>query len=85
MVLKKDGKSLCIVHSLEPLNEVTIAHSGLPLATDPLTEHFTGHACSTTLDLFIGYDEHLLAESSHDLTTFQTSYGALRLIILPMG
>jgi hypothetical protein len=31
-VLKKDGKSLRIVHSLEPLNEVTIAHSELPLA-----------------------------------------------------
>ncbi len=77
MVLKKDGKSLRIVHSLEPLNKVTIAHSGLPLATDPLAEHFAGHACGATLDLFVGYDECLLAESSRDLTTFQTPHGAL--------
>ncbi|KNZ71851.1 hypothetical protein J132_05808, partial [Termitomyces sp. J132] len=33
-VLKKDGESLCIVHSLEPLNKMTIAHSGLPPATE---------------------------------------------------
>ncbi len=84
-VLKKDGKSLRIVHSLEPLNEVTIAHSGLPPATDPLAEHFAGRACGATLDLFVGYDERLLAESSRDLTTFQTPYGALRLVTLPMG
>ncbi len=84
-VLKKDGKSLRIVHSLEPLNEVTIAHSGLPPATDPLAEHFAGRACGATLDLFVGYDERLLAESSRDFTTFQTPYGALRLVTLPMG
>jgi hypothetical protein len=29
-VLKKDGKSLCTVQSLEPLNKVTIEHSGVP-------------------------------------------------------
>lgn len=81
-MLKEDGKSLRIMHSLEPLNEVTITHSGLPPATDPLAEHFAGRA---TLDLFVGYDERLLAESSRDLTTFQSPYGALRLVTLPMG
>src|SRR5271154_4837 len=35
-VLKKDGKSLRLVHSLEPLNEVTITPSGLPPATETL-------------------------------------------------
>jgi len=35
-IIKKDGKSLQIVHSLEPLNRVTIAHSGLPPATKEL-------------------------------------------------
>ena len=39
-VLKKDRKSLKIVHSLEPLNEVTIAHSGIPPATEELAEGF---------------------------------------------
>jgi hypothetical protein len=33
-ILKKDGKSLHIVQSLEPLNKVTITHSGVPLFTE---------------------------------------------------
>jgi hypothetical protein len=84
-VVKKDGKSLRIVHSLEPLNKVTIAHSGLPPATEELAMHFAGRACSGILDLYVGYDERLLAETSRDLTTFQTPFGALRLVTLPMG
>lgn len=84
-VTKKDGVSFRIVHSLEPLNAVTIAHSGLPPAADSLAEHFSGRACGGILDLYVGYDERLLAESSRDLTTFQTPFGALRLVTLPMG
>ncbi len=30
------------MHSLEPLNAVTIKHSGVPPATDELAEHFVG-------------------------------------------
>ena len=41
-VLKKGGKSLRIVHSLEPLNAVTIQHSGIPPFTEQLAEHFAG-------------------------------------------
>src|SRR5271170_5331815 len=84
-VLKKDGKSLRLVHSLEPLNEVTIAHSGLPPATETLAAQFAGHACGGMLDLCVGYEERTLSESSRDLTTFQTPFGALRLVTLPMG
>ena len=84
-VAKKDGKSLRIVHSLEPLNAVTIAHSGVPPATEDLAMKMAGHACGGMLDLYVGYDERLLAEESRDLTTFQTPYGAMRLVTLPMG
>nr|GAT45999.1 DNA/RNA polymerase [Mycena chlorophos] len=84
-VVKKDGASLRLVHSLEPLNAVTIAHSGVPPFTDQLAEHFAGRACGGMLDLYVGYDERLLAESSRDYTTFQTPFGALRLVTLPMG
>jgi len=84
-IIKKDGKSLRIVHSLEPLNRVTIVHSGLPLATEELAMHFAGRACSGILDLYVGYNERVLAEHSRDLTTFQTPFGALRLVTLPMG
>ena len=84
-VVKKDGKSLRLVHSLEPLNAVTIAHSGVPPATDDLANWFAGRACGGILDLYVGYDERLLAESSRDLTTFQTPFGVFRLRTLPMG
>ena len=42
VVVKKDGKSLQIVQSLEPLNEVTIAHSGVPPFMEQLAESFAG-------------------------------------------
>jgi len=84
-VIKKNGKSLRIVHSLEPLNRVMIAHSGLPPATEELAMHFAGRACSGILDLYVGYDERVLMERSRDLTTFWTPFGALRLVTLLMG
>ena len=84
-VLKKDGKSLRIVHSLEPFNEVTIAHSGVPPATEALASQFAGRSCGALFDLYVGYNEQTIAKSSRDLTTFQTPFGALRLVTLPMG
>jgi hypothetical protein len=84
-VVKKDGTSLRIVHSLEPLNQVTIKHTGVTPFTDQIGEHFAGRACGGMLDLYVGYDERGLAETSRDLTTFQTPYGTLRLVTLPMG
>src|SRR5882762_8035341 len=84
-VVKKDGKSLRIVHSLEPLNQVTIKHAGVTPFTDQIGEHFAGRACGGMLDLYVGYDERGLAETSRDLTTFQSPFGALRLVTLPMG
>ena len=84
-IVKKDGKSLCIVHSLEPLNRVTIKHAGVTPFTDQIGEHFAGHACGGMLDLYVGYDERGLAKSSRDLTTFQSPFGTLRLVTLPMG
>ena len=83
-VKKKDGR-LRPVHSLEPLNRVTIQHSGVPPMPDHLAETFGGRACGGILDLFVGYDNRPLAESSRDMTTFQTPFGAYRLTTLPMG
>ena len=84
-VVKKDGTSLRIVQSLEPLNEVTIQHSGVLPHTEPLVEHFAARACGSVLDLYVGYDERALDKSSRDYTTFQTPFGAMRLTTLPMG
>jgi hypothetical protein len=84
-VVKKDGKSLRIVHSLEPLNKVTIKHAGVTPFTDQIGEHFAGRTCGSMLDLYVGYDECGLAPDSCDLTTFQSPFGMLRLVTLPMG
>ena len=50
------------MHSLEPLNAVTIAHSGLSPGTDDLTMHFSERACGEMLDLYFEYDKKMLAE-----------------------
>jgi len=49
---------------------VTIAHSGLPPATEELAMHFIGRACSGILDLYVSYYERVLAERFRDLTMF---------------
>jgi hypothetical protein len=56
-VLKKDGKLLHPVHSLEPLNHITIQHSGVPPIPEHLAEQFGGRACGGMLDLYVGYDK----------------------------
>ena len=84
-VVKKDGKSLHIVQSLEPLNQVTIRHSGVPPFTEQVAENFSNHICNSMMDLFVGYDERALAVSSCNYTMFQTPYSAMRLTTLPMG
>jgi hypothetical protein len=84
-VVKKDGKSLRIVHDLQPLNAVTIKDAGLPPIADHFIEGFAGRACYSLFDLFVGYDHRDLDEHSRDLTTVQTPIGPLRLRKLPMG
>ena len=84
-VLKKGGKNLRLVHSLEPLNAVTVQHSGVPPHTEAIAEQFACRACTGILDLFVGYDERILDVASRDYTTFQTPFGPLRLVTLPMG
>jgi hypothetical protein len=64
---------------------VTVQHSGVPRFTDKIAEQFAGHACSGILYLYVGYNEQLLDEHLCDYTTFQTPFGALRLVTLLMG
>ena len=56
-----------------------------PPIPDHLAETFGGRACGGILDLFVGYDNRPIAESSRDMTTFQSPFGLLRLTTLPMG
>ena len=71
-VAKKEADAICPVHSLKPLNAVTIQHSGVTPFTEQIAKQFAGHACGGMLDLYVGYDERALAETSRDYTTFQT-------------
>ena len=84
-VAKKDAMDLCIVHSLEPLNTITIQHSGVMPFTEEITKQFASHACGRMLDLYIGYNEHVLTKSSCNYMTFQSLYGMLHHMKLPMG
>ena len=84
-VLKKDGKSLRLVHSLEPLNAVTIRNAAMPPYTDVVAEEFAGRSIYTTLDLYVSFDQRQIHERSRDMTTFNTPLGSFRLTVLPMG
>lgn len=84
-VYKKDGKSLRIVHSLEPLNAVTIKNAAMPPYIDIVAEDFAGCGIYTTLDLYVSFDQRQIDVRSRDLTTFNTPLGAFRLTAIPMG
>jgi len=56
-VLKQDGKSLCLVHNLQPLNAVTIRDSSNLPFVEHFAESFTGYAVYRMMDLFAGYDQ----------------------------
>ena len=84
-MFKKDGKSLRLVHSLEPMNAVTIRNAAMPPYTDVVAEDFAGRSIYTTLDLYVSFDQRQLHVNSRDMTTFNTPLGAFRLTVLPMG
>jgi len=84
-VIKKDGKSLRLVHALEPMNSVSVKNAAVPPYTDVVAEDFAGRSIYTTLDLYVSFDQRQLHPNSRDMTTFTTPLGALRLTVLPMG
>jgi len=84
-VVKKDGKSLRLVHDLQPLNAVTIRDASVPPFVEHLAESFAGYAVYGMMDLYAGYDQRALHEESRDLTTFGTPLGPHRLTTLPQG
>ena len=84
-ILKQDGKSLCLIHDLQPLNVVTIQDLSTPPFVEHLAESFAGYAVYGMMDLFAGYDQHLLHPDSQDLTTFNSPLGPHCLTTIPMG
>ena len=84
-IYKKDGKSLCLVHSLKPLNAITIKNAAMPPYTDVVAEDFAGCSIYTTLNLYVSFDQRQLHPNSRDMTTFNTPLSAFCLTVLPMG
>src|SRR5882724_7837735 len=84
-ILKKDGKSLRIIHDLQPLNVVTVKDSGVPPILEFYAENLGGQGSYTWLNLFVAFDYQNLAVQSQGLTTFQMPLGLLHLATLPMG
>jgi len=84
-VVKKDGKSLRLVHDLQPLNAVTICDTSLPPFIEHLAESFAGYAVYGMMDLYSGYDQRALHEDSHNLMTFGTPLGPHCLTTLLQG
>jgi hypothetical protein len=84
-VVKKDGKSLCLVHDLQPLNAVTIRDSSLPPFIEQLAESFAGYAVYGMMDLYSGYNQCMLHEELRNLTTFGMPLGLHRLTMLLQG
>ena len=78
-IVKKDMTSLHLVHSLEPLNVVTIQHSGIMPFTEHIAEQFAGHACSGILDLYVGYNEcarlYNLSDTLRSTSSYKITYG----------
>ena len=56
-VLKKDGKSLRIVHSLKPLNGVAIKDSAVPPMTDTIADGFACRTAYSVFDLYVSFDQ----------------------------
>jgi hypothetical protein len=84
-IVKKDGKSLRLVHDLQPLNVVTICDASLLPFVGHLAESFTGYAVYGMMDLYLGYDQCVLHEESRNLTTFGMPLGPHRLTTLLQG
>jgi hypothetical protein len=84
-VLKKDRKSLRLVHDLQPLNAVTVKDAGLPPMVKQYAELFGGRGRYGVFDLLVGFDQRSLAPESRNLTTFQSPVGTLHLASIPMG
>jgi hypothetical protein len=84
-IVKKDGKSLCLVHNLQPLNVVIIHNTLLLPFVEHLAESFTGYTVYGMMDLYSGYDQCALHEDLHDLTTFGMPLGPHHLTMLPQG
>lgn len=63
-IIKKNKKSLRIIHSLELLDRIIIAYSGLSPAMEELAMYFIGRAYHRILNLYVRYNKQILSKHS---------------------
>ena len=84
-ILKANGKSLHLIHDLQPLNTVIIHDSSTPPFVKHLAESFTRYVVYFMLDLAARFDQRPLVEESRDRTTFNSPLGPHHLTTILMG
>lgn len=84
LVKKQNGKYRMINNAIY-INQYTVRDANLPPSVEQFAEEFAGMSLVTLADLFSGYDQVTLAESSRDLTAFWTELGLMRHTTLPQG
>ena len=85
LVKKKEVRKYRLINSCTRLNAVTIKDGNLPPTGDSFSEEFAGMQCGSYIDLFSGYDQLPLDESSRDYTAIHTPLGLFRQTTLPQG
>lgn len=83
-VPKKDG-GIRFIQDCQPLNAVTIRNSCVAPMIQDFIDRFAGRSIYSMTDLYSGYDQFPLSESSRDLTALQTPLGLLRMTTVPQG
>jgi hypothetical protein len=73
------------VHNLQPLNTVTICDVLLLPFVEHLAESFVGYVVYGMMDLYLGYDQHVLHEELRNLMTFGMPLGPHCLTVLLQG
>jgi len=65
------------------LNHVMISHFGMLPSVDEFSEEFAGFPITNSIDYFSSFHKIPLAAVSHDLTTFLTALGLVRMTRMP--
>ena len=82
-IFKSNGKTLCLVHDLQPLNTITIYDSSAPPFIKHFAESFARFTVYCMLDFHYRFNQHPLDSGSHNFTTFNSPMGSMHLITVP--
>ena len=82
-LVKKKDSDYRLINSATKLNAVTIRDAMVAPGADEYAADLAMGQRVTLLDIFSGYDQAPLAETSRDLTTFVTIIGLFRMCTLP--